>query len=277
MRPQHDPRIEYLKMCPPSAGATRLNEPLHPPAPSDPNHVPEDIPSCVPADSTSQRAYTYAQQNLHPAILSHSLRVYLLAHGLATREHSECINQDKLHLLFTACILHDIGTCSAHNGPQRFEVEGGDAAVAVLKSASDGDAHGIAVTDAEAHDVWTAIALHTSPGIAERISPLARLVRMGVAMDFKRPTALRLTTDHEVENAEEKFPRGHIEKILGDVVVEQVMSIQRREEGGQGRGDGGSGGLQEAVGAKAPAASWPGILVRSARENPGWEGVNKAF
>ncbi|EEB93572.1 hypothetical protein MPER_07748 [Moniliophthora perniciosa FA553] len=36
------------------------------------------------------------------------------------------------------------------------------------------------------HKVWTAIALHTSPGIAERIDPFTRLVRLGVNMDFSR-------------------------------------------------------------------------------------------
>ena len=74
-------------------------------------------------------------------------------------------------------------------------------------------------------------------------------------IDFKRPAALALTTEDEVETVEGVFPRGEIEKVLGDAVVEQGL---RRPE-------------------KAPAASWPGVLVRSARENPGWEGVNRAF
>lgn len=262
-------------MCPPSAGATRFREALHASSDSHPGPSPRtgEPPSCVPRDPTSQRAYAYAAQNLHPTILAHSLRVYLLAHGLATREGSPYTTQENLHILFAACILHDIGTSAAHNGPQRFEVEGADAAVAVLKSTSS-ESHpaGVAVADAEVHDVWTAIALHTSPGIAERISSLARLVRMGVAMDFKRPAALRLTSDDEVEVVEERFPRGDIEKVLGDVVVEQVLGREREGIGGGDEGD-----VAEAVGVKAPAASWPGVLIRSTRENPGWEGVNKAF
>jgi hypothetical protein len=66
---------------------------------------------------------------------------------------------------------------------------------------------------------------------------------------------MALTSEAEVERVEGLFPRGEIEKVLGDAVVAQGL---RRPE-------------------KAPAASWPGILVRSARENPGWEGVNRAF
>lgn len=160
--------------------------------------------------------------------------------------------KERLHLLFTAAILHDIGTCDAHNGDQRFEVEGADAAFHFLKS------HG--VSEADAHDVWTAIAVHTSPGIAEKISPLSRLVRMGVAMDFKRPAALRLSVESEIKAVEEEFPRGEIEKVLGDAVVGQVIG---REEG--------------VVAAKAPPSSWPGGLVRWKKENMEANGLNGAF
>lgn len=236
-------------MCPPSAGATHRWEY------ASPGGTLAKIPDCVPADTISQAAYGYAQKHLRTDILNHSIRVYLLAHGLGMREQSPLVSQAKVHLLFTASILHDIGTVSAHNGSQRFEVEGADAASDLLIS------HG--VSESDAHDVWTAIAIHSSPGIAERISPLSRLVRMGVAMDFKRSAALRLTSEEEVGRVEGIFPRGQIEKVLGDVVVAQVLGRD---------GDG-----REAVDFKAPAASWPGVLVRSTRENPGWEGVNKAF
>ncbi|KAK3060852.1 hypothetical protein LTR53_019978, partial [Teratosphaeriaceae sp. CCFEE 6253] len=119
---------------------------------------------------------------------------------------------------------------------QRFEVEGGDAAAQALR------AHGISAADA--HEVWVAIALHTSPGIAERISPLARLIRLAVTIDFKRPAAMRLTTDEEVEEFEAMYPRGEIEKVLGDAVVDQVLGKDDAEEGS----------------AKAPAASWAGVM-----------------
>ncbi|TKA83698.1 hypothetical protein B0A55_00287 [Friedmanniomyces simplex] len=202
------------------------------------------IPDCVPADSLSQSAYDYASKNLHPAILAHSLRVWLFAKALAQRENSDYSTSDQLRLLFAACIYHDTGTCSAQNGSQRFEVEGGDAATQALL------AHG--VSERDAHEVWVAIALHTSPGIAERISPLARLIRVAVTVDFKRLAAMRFTTEGEVEAIEAMFPRGEIEKVLGDAVVDQVLGKDNAE----------------ASDAKAPAATWAGVMVRSKRENP---------
>lgn len=112
--------------------------------------------------------------------------------------------------------------------------------------------HGISKEDC--HEGWIAIAIHDTPQIAERITPLARLVRLGVAIDFKRP-ALAMVSSEQVERVEGEFPRGEIEKVLGDAVVEQALKCPE----------------------KAPAACWPGGMYRSKLENPDWEGVNKAF
>ncbi|KAK3111621.1 hypothetical protein LTR53_012942 [Teratosphaeriaceae sp. CCFEE 6253] len=217
-------------MCPPSAEARAWEQSGHP------SHNSGTVPDCVPIDELSRSAYAYASASLHPLILAHSLRVWLFARALATREQSDWSQPKRLALLFAACIYHDIGSCAAHDGMQRFEVEGGDAAAQALR------AHGTSTADA--HEVWVAIALHTSPGIAERISSLARLIRLAVTIDFKRPVAMRLTTDEEVEEFEAMYPRGEIEKVLGDAVVDQVLGKDDAEEGS----------------AKAPAASWAGVM-----------------
>jgi hypothetical protein len=209
--------------------------------------TPISPPDIVPKDTISQAAFAHAAKHLHPSILNHSIRVFLYAQAIAERENSEWAGSDRLPLLFTACILHDIGTTSLYNGPLRFEVEGADAATSFLKEQG--------VSEADAHEVWVAIAIHTSHHIAERISTLARLVRLGVSLDFKRPSALELTTPAEVEHLEARFPRGPIEKVLGDSVADQA--VEKPE--------------------KAPGGSWPGNLYRAKLENPGWEGVNKGF
>ena len=230
-------------MCPPaSTSPTSENDPT-----SGAVGRATAIPDCVPYEDLSQAAYKYAASHLHPIILNHSIRVFLYAKAIAEREGSSWINTGRIPFLFTACTCHDLGTTIEHDGTQRFEVEGADAAVNLCRQ------HG--ASEADAHEVWVAIALHTSPGIAERISELARLVRLGVTIDFKRTASMALTNASEVEEIEGRFPRGEIEKVLSDAVVEQGL---RQPE-------------------KAPAASWPGVLVRSKRENPGWEGVNKAF
>ncbi|KAK4548767.1 hypothetical protein LTR36_008540 [Oleoguttula mirabilis] len=230
-------------MCPRSSGPATIST-------SSPNSATSEIttPDCVPTDTISRVAYSYASTALHPAILHHSLRVFLYARTLAQREHPIWSSPDRLALLFAACIYHDIGTVCGADSPQRFEVEGADLAAQNLRSAN--------VPEHDVHEVWVAIAVHTSPHIAERISPLARLVRLAVLVDFKVAVQVKdFPTEAEVEVNEALFPRLDAAKVLGDAVVAQTV---RRPE-------------------KAPSASWPSVLLRSRVENPGWEGVNKAF
>ena len=58
-----------------------------------------------------------------------------------------------------AAILHDLGLTSRYGGQRRFEVDGAEAA------RSWALANGM--SPPEADDVWHAIALHTSAGIAD--------------------------------------------------------------------------------------------------------------
>lgn len=86
----------------------------------------------------------------------------------------------------------------------------------------------ILLSSIERHQVWVAIAIHTSPGIAERIDPLSRLIRLGVKMDFSKAVRENLgATDHSVQ-IEEYLPRLNIEKVLADAVVSQAVKISER-------------------------------------------------
>ena len=245
-------------MCPPSS-LNALEDPTSPGPPRASNAAGSVLPECVPRDEMCVSAYKLAAANLPLVILNHSLRVYIYARTLARDHapvyHAGSIEGTKHVLLFVACVLHDVGCASRFDGPQRFEVEGADAAKAHVLSFNR--------TEASARDVWVAIACHTSPHIAEKISPLAYLVRVGVLFDFKGMgrlsshgrDAIEVLNEDLRDQAEGLFPRLEPEKVLGDVVVEQA----RRQRG------------------KAPAASWPGILLRAAEEEPEWEGVNRAF
>lgn len=204
--------------------------------------------SHVPSTPISQAAFSHASSLLAPSILSHSMRVYLYASAYATHTSSVYATSARAQdLLFTACLFHDIGTTSSYDGPQRFEIEGADAATVFLSQ------HDISPTDK--HDVWTAIACHTSPQIAERIGELARLVRLAVITDFGRKSEawdVLLPLRGELEA---RYEREEVEKVLGDAVVEQAV----RRPG------------------KAPMVSWPGVMYRAHLEEPEWEGVNKMF
>jgi hypothetical protein len=249
-------------MCP---NLTSSANPEASTSPSNPSQT-HSIPDFVSNSPVCQTAYTLASSLLHPSILNHSVRVYLLAKHVS--DSSPLSPKPSLDLLFVASILHDIGTVPQFNGAERFEVCAADAAAAHLRS------HGL--SEPEIHDVWVAIALHTSPGLAERISPLARLVREGVIVDFGRKKLGEVVAGYQPElkerderggtvdadshadavtSFEREYPRFDIERALGEAVVRQAL--ERRE--------------------KAPKVSWAGVLLRGYDEDGGWEGVRRAF
>jgi hypothetical protein len=79
-------------------------------------------------------------------------------------------------LLYAGAMFHDMGLTREHSSDhERFEVDGADAARDFLRS------RGIAQHDIET--VWTAIALHTTPGIPQHMHPVVALVTAGVEMD----------------------------------------------------------------------------------------------
>ena len=229
-------------------------------------NLPEALAAVIPQDKASQEALRHAEASLARPILHHSLRVYLYAQHLATQPQykekdpafSQFSTTSHLPLVFIASILHDIGTCDCHNGPQRFEVEGADYAEKLLLS------HGY--THEDAHRVWVAIALHTSPGIAERIDPLTKLVRCAVKIDFTKTWQQEYGTGSFTEELESALPRLQAEKCLADLVVGQSKESPESLDS-----------LTYWGSQKHPNGSWPGGLLRGAVQNPDHDGVNPAF
>jgi hypothetical protein len=73
-------------------------------------------------------------------------------------------------------MFHDFGLVERyHESQHRFEVDGANAARDFLR------AHGIPEEDVR--NVWLAIALHTSPGIADQLEPGISLLHTGAVMD----------------------------------------------------------------------------------------------
>ncbi len=136
----------------------------------------------VPAGPLAEAALTVVRSSESAAVANHSLRSFFFAELLAAHEGCQQDAGYDRDLLFAATVMHDLGVGSLAKGEARFEVEGADLAAAVLRG------HGVAQPDTDR--VWEAIALHTSPGIAERRGLLAYLTREGVGIDFGRRAEL---------------------------------------------------------------------------------------
>ena len=107
-----------------------------------------------------------------PLLFHHSSRVFHFA-ALAGRRRGLRFDPE---LLYCSCMFHDLGLTHRHSSAcERFEVDGANAARDFLGT------RGIAPADIDT--VWTAIALHTTPGIPQHMHPVVALVTAGVEMD----------------------------------------------------------------------------------------------
>ncbi|NIH83794.1 HD domain-containing protein [Amycolatopsis granulosa] len=146
-----------------------------------------------------------------PSIANHSVRSFFFAQLLAEHEGRLDDAAYDRNLLFAATVMHDLGVGALAHGEARFEVEGADLAAEVLRE------HGVAEADVDR--VWEAIALHTSPGIAERRSLLARLTRGGIGIDFGRDAKVVSAWEQEIHAA---YPRLAMVRSLTDAIVERA-------------------------------------------------------
>jgi HD superfamily phosphodiesterase len=107
-----------------------------------------------------------------PLLFHHSSRVYYF--GALAGKHRQLSFDPEL--LYVGAMFHDMGLTRGHSSAtERFEVDGANAARDFLRS------HRIAQQDIDI--VWTAIALHTTPGIPQHMDPVIALVTAGVEMD----------------------------------------------------------------------------------------------
>lgn len=126
----------------------------------------------VPDTAAVAEATRFVKDITSPLIYHHSRRVYFFA-----RMHAEMLGLDaNPELLYVAALFHDTGLATPYSDQkQRFEVDGADHARAFLLD------HGF--TTADADTVWTAIALHTTPGIPDRMGPEIAATYLGVLTD----------------------------------------------------------------------------------------------
>jgi HD domain len=105
-------------------------------------------------------------------LFNHSSRVYCFAALTGLRRG---LTFDR-ELLYAGAMFHDMGLTPRHSSrTERFEVDGANVARDFLR------AHHIAPSDIDL--VWTAIALHTTPGVPVHMHPVVALLTAGVEMD----------------------------------------------------------------------------------------------
>lgn len=158
--------------------------------------MPSIDPAAAMPDSALARAITeFIRDTETDLLFNHSSRVY---HFGALAGVHRGLSFDR-ELLYAGAMFHDVGLMPSHSSPtERFEVDGAHAARAFLRS------HGIAEADADT--VWTAVALHTTPGVPVHMHPVVALVTAGVEMDVLGLTYPEYS-ESERETVVTAFPR----------------------------------------------------------------------
>lgn len=105
-------------------------------------------------------------------LFNHSSRVYYFG-ALAGQRRGFKFDAE---LLYAGAMFHDIGLVPAYSSDtDRFEVDGANAARDFLSRHN--------ISEQDINHVWTAIALHTTPGVPQYMHPVVALVTAGVEMD----------------------------------------------------------------------------------------------
>lgn len=126
----------------------------------------------IPDSKLAREVTELVRDTASPLLFHHSSRVYYFG-ALAGKHRGLEFDPE---LLYTGAMFHDMGLTHQHSSAhERFEVDGANAARDFLRG------HGIAQTEIDL--VWTAIALHTTPGIPQHMHPVVALVTAGVEMD----------------------------------------------------------------------------------------------
>jgi hypothetical protein len=126
----------------------------------------------VPDTKLAREATELIRDLTNDLIYHHSRRVYWWG-SLQGRNRGLSFDPE---LLYIGAIFHDIGlNVEFRSSGRRFEIDSADQARRFLQ--------GHAVPEDSIRRVWTAIALHTTPGIPEFMEPEVALVTAGVEYD----------------------------------------------------------------------------------------------
>ena len=151
----------------------------------------------IPDSAIAREATQLVRDTESELLFLHSMRVYAWG-ALAGQRRNLAFDPE---LLYVGAMFHDLGlTDRFRESTLRFEVDGANAAAEFLRS------HGIDQSDID--KVWSAIALHTTPGIPQFMHSEAALLHVAAGMDVAGRAYADFTPE-EREAVIAAWPRAH--------------------------------------------------------------------
>ena len=148
----------------------------------------------VPDSPLITEALEYAQKVYEPYLFNHAVRSWLFAETIA---RIRAIDYDR-EVVAVGTLLHDIGLTASVSGPNRFEVNGADAARSFIK--------GEGLSDRRAQLIWDLVALNSTPSLALHKEPEVAVGTMGIGLDYGG-FGIELIPPTDMTNILNTFPR----------------------------------------------------------------------
>ncbi|PWV50822.1 HD domain-containing protein [Chitinophaga sp. S165] len=156
----------------------------------------------IPDSTIARQATELLREHGTEFLYNHSIRTFLFA---SLNGEQKKIPYDP-ELLYVSSAFHDLGLTPHYSSPdKRFEIDGANAARDFLRS------HGLPPQVLQL--VWDAVALHTSPGIAEHKEAEVALLNYGVALDVVGRGYEHLSESHR-EDIIKQYPRTDFKKTI---------------------------------------------------------------
>jgi hypothetical protein len=153
----------------------------------------------------------YARGLSEPYLFNHAMRSWLFAEAIGRIKGMEYDRE----VVAIGTILHDIGLTASLSGPNRFEVNGADAAVSFVKG------HGF--SDRRVQLIWDLVALNSTPSIALHKEPEVALGTMGIGLDYGGFGVQALAAD-DLERILTAFPRMKMKQRFAETCCRLVTA-----------------------------------------------------
>lgn len=153
----------------------------------------------------------HAQRLSEPYLFNHAMRSWLFAEAIG---HIKKIEYDR-EVVAIGTMLHDIGLTASVSGPNRFEVNGADAALSFIK--------GKGLSDRQAQLIWDTVALNSTPSLALHKEPEVAVATMGIGLDYGGFGVEALPTA-DFERILSAFPRLKMKQQFAETCCRLVTS-----------------------------------------------------
>jgi hypothetical protein len=156
-------------------------------------------------------AIEYAQRLSEPYLFNHAMRSWLFAEEIG---RIKGIGFDR-EVVAIGTILHDIGLTAGVSGPNRFEVNGADAALTFIQ--------GKGLSDRRAQLIWDLVALNSTPSLALHKEPEVAVGTMGIGLDFGG-FGIELLPADDIGRILDAFPRLKMKQQFADTCCRLVAA-----------------------------------------------------